>query len=46
MHQLDTICSITFIKKDKFQRINLFIQNLLIYKNFVILQKEIFEKKK
>jgi hypothetical protein len=25
------ICSITFIKKDKFHRINLFIQNLLIY---------------
>jgi hypothetical protein len=31
MHKLDTICSTTFIKKDKFQRINLFIQNLLIY---------------
>jgi hypothetical protein len=30
MHKHAIICSITFIKKDKFHRINLFIQNLLI----------------
>jgi hypothetical protein len=31
MHKYAIICSITFIKKDKFHRINLFIQNLSIY---------------
>jgi hypothetical protein len=31
MHKHAIICSITFIKKDTFYRINLFIQNLLIY---------------
>jgi hypothetical protein len=31
MHKHAIICSITFIKKDKFHRSNLFIQNLLIY---------------
>jgi hypothetical protein len=31
MHKHAIICSITFIKKDKFHRINLFIQNVLIY---------------
>jgi hypothetical protein len=30
MHKYAIICSTTFIKKDKFHRINLFIQNLLI----------------
>jgi hypothetical protein len=31
MHEHAIICSIIFIKKDKFHRTNLFIQNLLIY---------------
>jgi hypothetical protein len=31
MHKYTVICSIAFIKKDKFHRINLFIPNLLIY---------------
>jgi hypothetical protein len=52
MHKHAIICSIIFIIKDKFHRINLFIQNLLIYSerqkygvNSLKIKQTLFQKK-